>query len=144
MLKVKPLVSLLCYCSPLPSAVSVEKYPYLHGLQLVDNYNGTSRANDVLIDSNYYWNVVSGDTVRGDHGPVAANSKLGWLLSRTVDTTEAIEISHAHLNISESPANPIHNEDGVLVKSLQRLWEVESIGVKEPSFGPSKEDPFLP
>jgi len=66
-------------CSPLPSAVDIEKYPHLRGLRLADNYKGTSGEIDVLIGSNYYWNVASGETVRGDHRPIGVNSKLGWL-----------------------------------------------------------------
>jgi len=131
-------------CSPLPSAVHVDKYSHLRGLQLADNYNATSGEIDVLIGSNYYWNVVSGDTVRGDHGPVAVNSKLGWLLSGTVDSIEAMKINHTHLIISGSPANPLHTNDNVLMESLERFWEVESIGVMDPSAVSSRKDPFLP
>ena len=72
--------------------VQVEKYPHLHGLQLADNYRGASKEIDVLIGSNYYWNVVSGGAVRGDHGPITVNSKLGWLLSGAVDSNEASEL----------------------------------------------------
>jgi len=112
----------------------------LCGLQLADNYRGASGEIDVLIGSNYYWNVVSGDVVKGDHGPVAVNSRLGWLLSGTIDSSETIELSHSHLIISGSP---VHCEDDILVKSLQRFWEVESIGVMEPLAVSSKKDPFL-
>ena len=87
------------------------------------NYRGASGEIDVLIGSNYYWNVVSGDADGGDHGPVAVNSKLGWLLSGAVDSSEATELSHTHLIISGSPASPVHCEDDVLVKSLQRFWD---------------------
>ena len=130
-------------CSPLSSTVHVEKYPHLRGLQLADNYNGARGEIDVLIGSKYYWSVVSGDTLRGDHGPVAVNSKLGWLLSGTVNTIAAMEIRHTHLIISGSPANPVHSEDNVLVKFLQRFWEVESIRMMEPLAVLSKEGPFL-
>ena len=129
-------------CSPLPSAVRVEKYPHLRGLQLADNCKGVNGEIDILIGSNHYWSIVSGDALRGEHGPVAVNCKLGWLLSGTVDTNESMAISHTHLVISGSPTNPVHSDD-VLVKSLQRFWEVESIGAMEPSAASSKEDPFL-
>jgi len=115
----------------------------LLGLRLAGNYKGASGEIDALIGSNYYWNVVSGETVRGDHGPIAVNRKLGWLLSGTVDSSEAVEISHTHLIILGSPINPVHCEDDVLVKSLQRFWEVESIGVMGPLTVSSREDPFL-
>jgi len=50
------------------------------------------------------------------------NSKLGWLFSGTVDSSETMAISHTHLVISGSPVNP---DDDAFVKSLQRFWEVE-------------------
>lgn len=131
-------------CSPLPAAVQVEKYPHLSKLELADNYNGNGGEIDVLIGSNCYWNIVTGETTRGDHGPVAVNSKLGWLLSGTVDTIESRLISHTYLVISGSPANPVQREDDVLVNSLQRFWEVESMGIMDPGSYRSGSETFLP
>ena len=116
-------------CSPLPSAIRIARYPHLCGLQLADDYSSVPGEIDVLIGSNFYWSVVTGDTVRGDHGPVAVNSKLGWLLSGAVDTMEARQISHAHVVITGDPANPLQEDDDVLVDSLRRFWEVESFGI---------------
>ena len=36
---------------------------------------------DVLIGSDYYWQLVSGRVVRGDDGPVALHTNLGWVLT---------------------------------------------------------------
>ena len=130
-------------CSPLPSAVKIARYPHLGGLQLADDYSTTPGEIDVLIGSNFYWSVVTGDTLRGDHGPVAVNSKLGWLLSGAVDTMEARQISHAHVVITGDPANPLQ-EDDVLVNSLRRFWEVESFGIVDPSSTSSESTLFLP
>ena len=60
-------------CSPLPSAIRIARYPHLCGLQLADDYSSAPGEIDVLIGSNFYCSVITGDTVRGDHGPVAAN-----------------------------------------------------------------------
>ncbi|XP_068757562.1 uncharacterized protein [Montipora capricornis] len=67
-------------CSPLPSKVEVN-YPHLEDLQLADSLNDKCGAIDVLIGSDYYWEIVSGKTVHGDCGPTAVSSKFGWLLS---------------------------------------------------------------
>ena len=96
----------------------------------------------MLIGSNFYWNVVTGDTLRGDHGPVAVNSKLGWLLSGADDTVEAKQITHSHVIITGSPTNPLQDGDDVLVRSLQKFWEVESIGIMEPPTTPNESDFF--
>ena len=130
-------------CSPLSSAVKIARYPHLGGLQLADDCSTTPGEIDVLIGSNFYWSVVTGDTIRGDHGPVAVNSKLGWLLSGAVDTMEARQISHTHVVITGDPANPLQDDD-VLVNSLRRFWEVESFGIVDPSSTSSESTLFLP
>ena len=39
---------------------------------------------DMLIGSDYYWDVITGDLKRSGNGPVAVSSKFGWLLSGPV------------------------------------------------------------
>ena len=73
-------------CSPLPSRVDANNYPHLHGLKLAD-YSDSEDSIDVLIGSDYYWDFVTSEIVRGDFGPTAVNSKFGWLLS---GPTEAV------------------------------------------------------
>ena len=41
----------------------------------------TDDSVDVLVGSDYYWSIVGSDTVRSDMGPVAVESKFGWVLS---------------------------------------------------------------
>ena len=36
---------------------------------------------DVRIGSDFYWQFVGSEIRQGNQGPVAVNSKLGWLLS---------------------------------------------------------------
>ena len=73
-------------CSPLPSRVDANNYPHLHGLKLAD-YSDSEDSIDVLIGSDYCWDFVTSEIVRGDFGPTAVNSKFGWLLS---GPTEAV------------------------------------------------------
>jgi len=70
----------LTICSPLPSKVKVD-YPHLEGLQLADSLDDSYGTIDILIGTDHYWDVVTGETVRGDSGPTAVSSKFGWLLS---------------------------------------------------------------
>ena len=56
-------------------------YPHLEDLQLADSLNDNYGTIDVLIGCDYYWEIVSGETLRGDSGPTAVSSKFGWLLS---------------------------------------------------------------
>ena len=65
-------------CSSLPAMVNVCEYEHLDGLELADGDSHDSKKSiDVLVGSDYYWSIVTGDTVVGDSGPVALGSKLG-------------------------------------------------------------------
>ena len=58
----------------------MNRYPHFYGLKLADYSNSLDSIN-VLIGSDYYWNFVTNEIVRGDSGPTAINSKFGWILS---------------------------------------------------------------
>lgn len=74
------VVSFPTNCSPLLSRVDAINYPHLHGLKLAD-FSDSEDSIDVLIGSDYYWDFVTSEIVRGHFGPTAVNSKFGWLLS---------------------------------------------------------------
>ena len=40
----------------------------------------------MLIGADYYWDLTTGHTCRGDSGPVAIQAKLGWVLSGPAPT----------------------------------------------------------
>lgn len=73
-------------CSPLP-AKACTSYAHLDGLELADELCSSGSSTDLLIGSDYYWNFVTGETKRGEEGPIAVNSKLGWLLSGPLNET---------------------------------------------------------
>ena len=78
-------ISFPTICSTLPLATVTREYNHLSGLELVD-YSGEVDAGVIiiLIGSDFYWKFVTGELRRGDVGPVAIYSKLGWLLSGSV------------------------------------------------------------
>ena len=69
-------------CSPLPTRVQTN-FVHLEGLKFADDFDGSQDTIDVLVSSDFYWDIVIGDIVSGD-GPTAISSKLGWLLSGPV------------------------------------------------------------
>lgn len=73
-------------CSPLPAKVCTS-YAHLDGLELADEPCSSGSSTDLLIGSDYYWNFGTGETKRGEEGPIAVNSKLGWLLSGPLNET---------------------------------------------------------
>ena len=55
---------------------------HLSGLELADpGVDGKDLEIDLLIGSDHYWKVVTGRIVRGDNGPTAIETRLGWILS---------------------------------------------------------------
>ena len=69
-------------CSPPSTAIDISGYSHLQELQLSE-FSQDKRVDhiDILIGSDHYWDVVTGDISRENNGPVAIDSKFGWLLS---------------------------------------------------------------
>jgi len=58
-------------CSSLPNAISVDQFPQLFDLELADPPSDKAETINLLVGSDYYWNIVDEDTVRSDGGPIA-------------------------------------------------------------------------
>ena len=75
-------------CEPLTSHPLVdcrETYPRLTGLELADDPgDDQSLRIDILIGSDHYWDLITGRLQRGADGPIAIETKLGWVLSGPV------------------------------------------------------------
>ena len=41
----------------------------------------------MLIGSDFYWELVTGEVIRGTDGRIAINTALGWMLSGPADLT---------------------------------------------------------
>ena len=84
---------------------------------------------DLLIGSDVHWDVVTGEVIKCDSGPVAVATRLGWVLSGPVESGKT--------NVSLNPSHAIKVEASVetLEEKLQSFWELESLGVQ------AKEDP---
>ena len=84
--------------------------------------------NDLLMGTDQYLQIVSGDTIRreGGNGPVAMNSKLGWLLVGPVSNSESnVSDCISDLLIKVNSAYDARkNEDQELVQTLKRFWEI--------------------
>lgn len=56
---------------------------------------------DVLIGSYYYWELTTGEMLRGENGPFAIHTKLGWVLSGTVQSPE-LPLSSVNLVVTHA------------------------------------------
>ena len=69
-------------CSKVSSKIEVQRYDHLRFLEFADNVDGENNDTiDILIGSDYYWNFVTGNVIKGKNGPVAVESTLGWIIS---------------------------------------------------------------
>ena len=67
----------------------------MHGLDFADNIEvGTKDNISFLIGADQYYEIVVGDIVRGEQGPVAVRSKLGWILSGNTGNLESENVLH--------------------------------------------------
>ena len=128
-------------CSPLPSHVDANNYPHLHGLKLAD-YSNSEDSIDVLIGSDYYWDFVTSEIVRGDFGPTAVNSKFGWLLSGLTESVINQETTVTNLTSAGKSNSLFDYTQDALVDTLKQFWETESIGIKEVSEITESHDGF--
>ena len=108
-------------CLPL-SRPSVDKHmldSFRH-LQLADDLPGGEMTIDILIGQDMFWELISGEVVRGDKGIIAQRSVFGWVLSGSCGNPSTGGV--AMLNISNIPEDII-----------SKFWDLESIGVEEKS-----------
>lgn len=122
----------LCFptiCTNLPSIEDIPDHSHLLGLQLADNPEKPRDCIDVLIGSDFYWDIVTGDLKIGKEGPIAISSCLGWLLSRPIESTAVANLVSSHMIVTQGIDNndtPLNNDQ--LTVALKRFWETENLG----------------
>ena len=113
-------------CEPVtcqPVSICKENFGHLATLDLAVPSDGSSPLDiDILIGSDFYWEFVSGDTRRGPTGPIAIDTKFGWVLSgpATSSTDSVTLITHSLCCVQNTTS---------LEDRLNSFWELESFGV---------------
>ena len=113
------------------------------GLELADCSGGPTDADaiDVLIGSDFYWKFVSGEVHQGSAGPVAIQSKFGWLLSGLMDPAPVSDATCTHLILASPSVITIPEVQDPVQDMLHKFWDTESIGVLDTDH--TKTDEFL-
>ena len=114
-----------------PIDTSKASYKHLSGLELADSgHTGSGLEIDFLIGSDHYWKLVTGRMVRGDEGPIAIETRLGWVLSGPADGLQnPTMINFISAQTSHTLRVDPVAEPGNLDVALRRFWEVESLGI---------------
>ena len=141
-LKVTALVVPLI-CNPLtsqPVNYSKDHYKHLVGIELVDSADiGDVLEVNMLIGSDFYWNLVTGRVRRGRSGPMAIHTKIGWILSGPVDQQEvSVNLTLTATHTLRIDTYPVEQN---LDDQLKRFWELESLGITKDE--PSVYDKFV-
>ena len=128
-------------CEPLsmqPISLYTEIYSHLSCLELGDASDGSEPMEvDLLIGSDYYWQLITGEIRRGEDGPVALNTRFGWVLS---GPTAAANREMSTVNLITTHTLQVDAEPDSLKKlddCLHSFWNLESLGVS------GEEDPLL-
>ena len=106
-------------------------YSHISQLDLADTSQDETMEVDMLIGSDYYWEFMTGEMVRGRDGPVAVNTTLGWVLSGPAETTGQRKSTVSLVTTHTLRADGITTQE--LDNTLQSFWELESLGIQEPS-----------
>ena len=119
-------------CHPLtaqPIDLCATKYQHLSSLDLTDFSNKDAPMEvDLLIGSDCYWTLVTGRVCRGEAGPVAIHTRLGWVLSGVAPTPGKLHAPHSCLTThvlkvdATSPCSCLEKLD----KVLHSFWKLES------------------
>ena len=82
---------------------------------------------DFLLSADQYCDAVIGDVIRGEQGPVAIKTKLGWVLSGSIGNPGGeLNVVSTNLCIDSSVPSISHSYDSV--NTLKLFWEVEHMG----------------
>ena len=125
------LFSVPVICQPLtsqPIEFCKETYRYLSNLDLADySEDGDSMEVDLLIGCNYYWKFATGEIYRGEEGPVAINTRVGWILSGAVAKEDKQKSIFSFLNAHVLKVNTYLQQPEDLDAVLHSFWNLESL-----------------
>ena len=128
-------ITALCFptiCTNLPSVVDVHDHPHLVGLELADDPDKPRDRIDVLIGSDFYWDIVTGDMKMGERGPIALSSRLGWLLSGPIESMAVANLASSYMIVAEGMSKvDTSMKNDQLTELFKRFWENESLGIND-------------
>jgi len=108
----------------------VSESQHLAKLDLADSSDGESSWEvDMLVGSDFYWDLVTGGVSRGSQGPVAIHTKLGWVLSGPAPSEGLAQCSTNLVTTHVLRVDAQPSEQDRLEDQLQSFWELESLGI---------------
>ena len=125
-------------CSPLVNQAvqfAQQSYSHLVDLKLADQPSEDFGSEvDVLIGNDFYRSFFTGNTERGESGPVAMKTSLGWVLPGPLLQTPGsdTDVYLVTLRLDTSSCGDTIIEKRIydpLLEQVKKFWELEAIGV---------------
>ena len=128
-------------CEPFtvpPVRIDTEYYGYWCHLELADSFGEGLFWPDMLVSADYYWDLMTGETIRGNKGPgnkgpVAVCTHLGFVFSGPVVTDDSTSCSTNLVTYVIDASNQC--DEASLHETLKSFWKLEALGVQ-----PKEED----
>ena len=118
-------VPLICdSLAAMPVQFCIRNYRQLQELDLADMAQevGSATTPQVLIGSDYYWQFVRGQIIRGESGPVALQTRLGWVLT---GSDSLVEQSHPASMVTIALKISTSHISRAMEKQLRAFWDLE-------------------
>ena len=113
-------------CEPLTyEAINLNQYPHLSNLDFSFSFDRCRP--DILIRSDQYWSLLTGEILKSSSGPVALNSHIGWVLSGPA-AVKARRTQRATMTTHVLRVDGV-SEDRCLDRELHSFWKLESLGI---------------
>ena len=120
-------------CEPIacqPISICCNDFDHLAGMDLADYSDGNECLDvDILIGSDQYWELVTGETRRGNSGPVAICTKLGWVLSGPTASNTTTDVPASCLVTHSLRVVGLSSKLQQLDNRIKSFWELESFGI---------------
>ena len=118
-------------CTPITSqnlSFAKREYAHLRNINLADSNIDNKNSNiDTLIGADFYWDIILDGFVRGNSGPVAINTKVGYVLSGPLTNScnknknNSVMLTHVMKVQAE-----IISENDSIVNDFSKVWSEEN------------------
>ena len=118
-------------CEPLTrplTRMAVQHLEYFKELKLADGDMAGSFQPDILIGIDYYWSFVSGECIHVPNGPVAMNTRLGWIVSGPMYGLAEEESTSLVTHVLKTSTS-IEESNRKLERQLHKFWDLESVRI---------------
>ena len=118
-------------CEPFshqPVAYAKEEFDHLQELDLAKSFCGTGCLGlDLLFGSGYYWRLLTEAVKRGSAGPIAMETRVGWVLSGPMEDPSLFV---NFMSLESNHTLYLDNNDNSLIElRFNNFWNLESLGI---------------